>query len=446
MSAAASCYPPQPKRAEVVIIGGGIVGLSTAYALAQQGISVVVCEKGEIGKEQSGRNQGWVRIANRDPAEIPLMLESFKIWEELSRDTQDPTGFVRCGTLSLCSSDKQKEKQEAWVRTARDFGIEARLLTSRQVAETSPGSSIDWRGGLFAPLDGRAEPGLAPGVVARAAIRLGATVMTQCAVRAVETAAGRISGVVTEHGTIACSSVILCGGVWSTLFARNMGIRLPQLQTMSTLLRTAPLSGAPDVSTKGADFMFRKRRDGGYTVGYGYFNRAEIVPDSFRYLPDFLPMLRSGGHNVRLTVGRRTVQEAMRRTRWQPDQVSPFELRRELDPVPSKSDFEYARRNIARAYPAFKNMQVQQVWAGMIDVMPDAVPVISAVDAVPGFFISSGFSGHGFGLAPAAGRLMADLVRNARPLVDPTSFRFERVGRLVSSQLAPVGASRISNP
>lgn len=418
-----------PKRADVVIIGGGIIGLSTAYALARQGVSVVVCEKGEIGREQSGRNQGWVRIANRDPAEIPLMLESFKIWEELSRDTGEPTGFVRCGTLSLCASQKQQQQQEAWVRTAREFGIEARLLSAREVAQTSPGASHDWQGGLFAPLDGRAEPGLAPGVIARAAMRKGATVLTQCAVRSVETAAGRISGVVTEHGSIACSSVVLCGGVWSTLFARNLGIRLPQLQTMSTLLRTAPLAGAPDVSTKGPDFMFRKRRDGGYTVGYGYFNRAEIVPDSLRYLPDFLPMLRSGGNNVRLSVGRRTVQEALRRTRWRPDQVSPFELCRELDPVPSKSDFEHARRNIARAYPAFQNMQVQQVWAGMIDVMPDAVPVISAVDSVPGFFISSGFSGHGFGLAPAAGRLMADLVRNARPLVDPTRFSFNRVSR-----------------
>jgi glycine/D-amino acid oxidase-like deaminating enzyme len=99
---------------------------------------------------------------------------------------------------------------------------------------------------------------------------------------------------------------------------------------------------------------------------------------------------------------------------------------RVLDPEPSEALLREARRNLARAFPAFKNLQVAQSWAGLIDVTPDAVPVISAVDAVPGFYLATGFSGHGFGIGPGAGRLMADLVSGDPPIVDPQPFRYAR--------------------
>ncbi|MEH6775736.1 MAG: FAD-binding oxidoreductase, partial [Cereibacter changlensis] len=105
---------------------------------------------------------------------------------------------------------------------------------------------------------------------------------------------------------------------------------------------------------------------------------------------------------------------------------SPFEYNRVLDPVPSKALSNKALAAACRAFPAFAKAEIAQRWAGYIDVTPDAVPVISAIDRVPGFFMASGFSGHGFGIGPAAGRLMADLVTNRTPLVDPTAFRFNR--------------------
>ena len=108
------------------------------------------------------------------------------------------------------------------------------------------------------------------------------------------------------------------------------------------------------------------------------------------------------------------------------DQPSPFEYNRVLDPVPSAGIQDRAFAAAKRAFPVLEQAQIEQRWGGYIDVTPDAVPVISGIDAVPGFYLASGFSGHGFGIGPAAGRLMADLVTNRTPLVDPTAFRFNR--------------------
>jgi glycine/D-amino acid oxidase-like deaminating enzyme len=112
--------------------------------------------------------------------------------------------------------------------------------------------------------------------------------------------------------------------------------------------------------------------------------------------------------------------------RWELDQGSPFEQVRVLDPAADPFVLERARASIAEAFPAFRNVAMAESWGGMIDVMPDAIPVISAVEAVPGFFIATGFSGHGFGIGPGAGRLMADMVTGSPTIVDPSPFRLSR--------------------
>ncbi len=115
----------------------------------------------------------------------------------------------------------------------------------------------------------------------------------------------------------------------------------------------------------------------------------------------------------------------MRRS-WSLDQATPFEAVRVLDPAPREGVLAEARAALSRAFPAFAAMQVAQSWGGLMDVTPDAVPVIDRVAALPGFFLATGFSGHGFGIGPGAGRLIADLVAGDAPVVDPAPFRFSR--------------------
>ncbi|MGH7121008.1 MAG: NAD(P)/FAD-dependent oxidoreductase [Acetobacteraceae bacterium] len=415
-----------PPKASVVVIGGGIIGTATAFFLARKGIAVALCEKGEIAAEQSSRNWGWCRKMGRDPREIPLIIEALRLWPELDTLTGRETGYRQCGIVYLCKTKAELEKREAWLEVARPYQIGSRMLSSAELGGVLPDLKGSWAGGLFTPTDGRAEPSKAAPAIAEAARAHGAAVLTRCAVRGVETQAGRISGVVTEGGPIACTSVVLAGGVWSRLFLGNLGLRLPQLRVVSAVMRTEKLDGGPEVSAAGEGFGYRKRLDGGYTIANWSNNRFDITPDALRFFPDFLPALRLEYSALRLRVGPRFIEEWKTPRRWRLDQPTPFERIRTLDPEPDPVILDQAKETVAAAFPAFRNMRIAERWGGAIDVTPDAVPVISPIEKLPGLFVATGFSGHGFGIGPGAGLLMANLVSGETPVVDPTPFRFSR--------------------
>jgi glycine/D-amino acid oxidase-like deaminating enzyme len=417
-----------PSRADVVVIGGGIVGVSAALALAEKGISVALCEKGRIGAEQSSRNWGWCRTMGRDPREIPLSIEALRMWRGMNARVGAETGFREAGIVYLCENRKDIDRHEAWLEKARLYQVSSRMLGPDEIASVLPGAARPFPAALYTPTDGRAEPAKAAPAIAEAARRRGAAILTECAVRGLEMRGGRVAGVVTEKGRIDCGAAVLAGGAWSRLFCGNSGLDLPQLKVLGSVARTAPLSGPPETAAAASDFAFRKRLDGGYSVSQRA-SVADIVPDSFRLFFDFLPAMRTTWRDLRFRVGRRFVEEWHVPRRWTLDARSPFEAVRVLDPVPAVNIIGGAQSNLARAFPAFAEMVIAERWGGLIDVTPDAVPVIAPVAAAPGFYLATGFSGHGFGIAPAAGRLMADLVAGDAPIVDPAPFRFERFGR-----------------
>ena len=155
--------------------------------------------------------------------------------------------------------------------------------------------------------------------------------------RGLETTAGRLSGVVTERGPIRCGKVVLAGGAWSRLFCGNLGVELPQLKLLASVMRTGPVEGAPDRAAGADNFAFRKRLDGGYTIARRNANVAELAPDSFRLFFDFLPALVTQWHELRLRVGRSFLEEWRIPRRWALDAETPFETVRTLDPAPSLS-------------------------------------------------------------------------------------------------------------
>jgi glycine/D-amino acid oxidase-like deaminating enzyme len=415
-----------PARTSVVVIGGGIVGTSTALFLAEKGIPVVLCEKGQIGAEQSGRNWGWTRVMGRDAKEIPLGIESLKWWRRMNEITGAETGFRQAGIVYLCENQRQVADYEKWLDEARPFQVDTRLLAPNEIDAVLPGSARTWAGALYTPSDGRAEPHKASPAIAAAAQARGATVLTNCAVRGVETKAGRISGVVTERGRIDCETVVLAGGAWSRLFCGNLLLRLPALNVLASCFRTDPINGAPEAAAGGAGFAFRKRLDGGYSIARRGATYNDITPDSFRLFFDFLPSLAKNFRELRLRVGRRFIEEWRTPRRWSLDETTPFEQVRVLDPAPAENLLAQSREMLAAAFPAFQGMRVVESWGGLIDVTPDAVPVISPVASLPGFFLATGFSGHGFGIGPGTGKLAADLVAGETPAVDPAPYRYER--------------------
>jgi glycine/D-amino acid oxidase-like deaminating enzyme len=416
-----------PRKTTVVVIGGGIIGVSTALELAERGVPVVLLEKGIIAGEQSSRNWGWCRQMGRDHSEIPLILESMKLWRGMNERIGSETGYRQCGILYLAATQAEAAVDDKWYKeNVGQYGLETRQVTSAEINSLQPGAARNWHSALYTSTDGRAEPFIAVPAMARYAQKRGVTLIQNCAVRGVELAAGRIASAITEHGAISCEQVVLAGGAWSRRFLHNIGITFPQLTVIGSVMRTAALETGLDVSCAGARFSFRKRLDGGYTVTHADASTFDIVPDSFRFLPKFLPALKSDWRSLRARVGRKFVDEAMMKRRWKLDERSPFEDIRILDPEPVEAILAEAAASLKSYYPAFSGMQIVERWAGAIDVTPDAVPVISEISATPGLYLASGFSGHGFGLGPGAGKLMAQILTGEKPCVDPKVFRFER--------------------
>jgi len=416
-----------PKTTTVVVIGGGVVGVATALELAERGIPVVLLEKGVVAGEQSSRNWGWCRQMGRDSREIPLILESLKLWRGMNERVDAETGFRQTGIIYLAETDAELAIKEKWyLENVKAYGLETRLVSATEANVLQPGSIKPWKGGLYTAADGRAEPFVAVPAMARAAQKLGVKIFQGCAVRGVETAAGRVASVVTEKGRLSCQQVVLAGGAWSRRFLYNLGIEFPQLTVVSSVMRTAPIDTGLDKACSGGKFAFCKRLDGGYTVTHRHQSVADIIPDSFRLFFQYLPALKMDWSGLRLRLGKRFLEEARLKRTWKLDERSPFEEVRILDPEPIYSILDEATASLKAYYPAFKNMQISERWAGMIDTTPDVVPVISPLTKIPGLHLASGFSGHGFGLGPGAGKLMAQIIAGEASCVDPKPFRYER--------------------
>ncbi len=416
-----------PKSASVVIIGGGIAGIATALELVERGLDVVVVEKGEIAAEQSSRNWGWCRQMGRDPREIPLIKISLDLWDGMNARIGGETGFTRCGILYLCETGEQVAAKQKWYdENAVPWKLPTRMISGKEANELQPGCMKPWKGALYTPVDGRAEPFIAVPAMALGARKKGAKIFTNCAARGLETKAGRVSAVVTEKGTIACDTVVLAGGAWSRRFCHNIGIEFPQLTVVNSVMRTEPLDTGHTRTCSGGHFTFRKRMDGGFTITHNHLSVADIVPDSFRLFREFLPALKLDWKGLKLRIGKRFIEEASLKRKWQLDDVTPFEQVRILDPEPIHSILDEAARSLIEYYPAFKPMKIAERWGGAIDATPDAVPVISKVEKLEGFHLATGFSGHGFGLGPGAGKLMAEIVTGETPCVDPAPFRYSR--------------------
>lgn len=416
-----------PPAVDVAIIGGGIIGLMTALTLAERGVSVAVFEKGCIGGEQSGRNWGWTRQMGRDIAELPLTMASLRLWGEMNARIGGETGFRRTGITYLCYTENDLKIWGEWYRKGLEQGLEVQMLGAREVADLLPGSDGRLLGGLHTPTDGRAEPWIVNNAIATALRARGGHILTQCAVRSIETAAGKVSHVITERGAVRCSTAVLAGGVWSRLFAGNLGVDFPQLKVIGSVAKVVGVEGLADMPVGAADFAYRKRLDGGFTIARRNANLAPILPDNIRLMFEYLPSLITTWRELKLRIGPSFFTDLAIPRTWKSDQPTIFETIRTLDPAPHAPFNQHALEELRRYWPAFRQARVEREWAGVMDVTPDAVPVISPVATKPGFFIASGFSGHGFGIAPAAGQLAADLVMGSTPIVDPKPFS---IGRL----------------
>lgn len=413
-----------PDEVDVAIIGGGIVGVATAWFLAQRGRKVLVCDKGRIAGEQSSRNWGWVRVNGRDAAETPIAIESLRLWEEFGRALGPEIGFERRGIVELAETDSEMAFCESWINIAKANQLDTKLLTPADIRDVFPAARGAWKGAMITPSDGRAEPFTAVPAIARAAHGAGVVIREACAVRSLEISNRRVSALITEHGSVRTGAVLVAAGAWSNMFLSNLGIDLPQLAVRGTVARTAPAASVFDGAAGAKDIFIRRRQDGGYTVASAITEHL-IGANSIRYGGRFLPALKSASE-LSFTLGPDPTQAAFPRASWTGEDVTPFERMRVLDPAPSPAVLKKMRSHLDERIPELRTAAFVESWAGMIDAMPDVVPVMDAAPAVDGLFVATGFSGHGFGIGPGAGKVMAEMIDGQAPRFDLARFRFSR--------------------
>jgi sarcosine oxidase subunit beta len=368
---------PVPERADVVVVGGGAVGTSIAFHLAEAGVDVCLLERDSLSSGSTSRAAGGIRTQFSDPLNIAIGLRSV---EAFSRFAQRPGGeidFHQVGYLFLLDRSEDVAVFEQSVAVQNRLGVPSRLLTPGEAAKLSPLAGLDGvLAATYCPLDGHASPEAVAQGYAAGARAHGATVITGSAATAVEADAGMVRTVVTDDGTIETRAVVCGAGVWSPALARTAGVELPVEPVFREVVTTAPVAGLPERIPLTVDF----------TTGF-YFHRE--------------------GPGLLIGMADR-------------NQLPGFD-------APTDPDWlEHVTEVAARRAPAFLDMGIAHGWKGYYEVSPDHNGLVGEVPDVDRFFYATGFSGHGFMQAPAIGEIVRDLYLHRKPFVDVSPLSAER--------------------
>ncbi|AWG29779.1 NAD(P)/FAD-dependent oxidoreductase [Burkholderia cenocepacia] len=421
LSHADTAFPPE---ADVVIAGAGIMGCAAAYYLGRRGLKAVVLDKSRIAGQQSTRAWGFVRQQGRESAEVPLMMAGMRIWEGLEQALGFDLEWRQGGCLYLADNDDDWASFQAWLTVAREHGLDTRTLTRAQIDERVTGLSTHARtlGGLYTATDGQAEPRRVAAAFAARATEAGARFFEGCGVTAIETAGGAVVGVVTERGTIRTRRVICAAGATSFRLLDGVGIRLPQQAVRGTCMRTNVL---PDVSAStiwGHGLGIRQRKNGAINLADDMQVDVDLTLGHLRGLSLFWPEFWSQRDKFRLHLNASAWRDVLARISGATGPIEP----RDPQPQPNRAHAPRALAKLKAIFPALKDAQIVEAWAGLIDVLPDGIPVIDAPGTPSGLAIATGFCGHGFAMGPIVGRLLAEWIDTGAPSLDLSAFRARR--------------------
>ena len=371
-----------PEKADVVIIGGGVMGCAIAYNLAKEGLKPVVIEKSDIGGEASGSNGGGVRQSARNLKEMPLAMESIRMYGRLHEELGMDVEYVREGNLRLCTSPEEVEAMRQSVENQKKSGLELEMLDRQQVLDINPYVGEKVIGASYCPTDGHVNPLLVTYAFFKKAKSLGARFYTREEATRIRMQKGRVVGVDTAKNAYASDLVVNAAGIAGRKVANMVGLDLPMRPVFSEALIT------------------------------------EAYPPLFKQMT---------GHAKGLFYGRQTVHGSFF---WGGFVGTEQFIHREGKPL-----FHFIGPAISRMvidfFPVLKDIQVIRTWSGLIAQMSDAIPVLGFTQEVPGFVFATGFSGHGFGLAPVIGRLMSELILDCKtslPINDFCYGRFHKGG------------------
>ncbi|RQS14532.1 FAD-binding oxidoreductase [Burkholderia sp. Bp9002] len=411
-----------PAEADVVIAGAGIMGCAAAYYLGLRGLKAVVLDKSRLAGQQSTRAWGFVRQQGREAAEVPLMMAGMRIWEGLEAALGFDLEWRQGGCLYIADNETDWASFQAWLNVARDHGLDTRTLTPAQIGEHVNGLAAPALGGLYTASDGQAEPRRVAAAFAARASEAGARFFEGCGVTAIETAGGAVVGVMTERGAIRVSRVICAAGAASFRLLDALGIRLPQQAVRGTCMRTNVLPPVSASTIWGHGLGIRQRSNGAINLADDMQVDVDLTLGHLRGLSVFRPEFWSQREKFRLHLNGAAWRDLVTRIGGGPGPIEP----RDPQPQPNRAHAPRALAKLKAIFPALKNAQVVEAWAGLIDVLPDGIPVIDAPGTPAGLAIATGFCGHGFAMGPIVGRLLAEWVDTGAPSLDLAAFRARR--------------------
>lgn len=368
------------RNADVIIIGAGIIGCATAYYLAKKGRSVIVLEQGKtIGYGGSARNGGGVRQSGRDKRELALAMYGVQnLWPNLSEELGSDVEYYQQGNLRLGKTDEHIEILKGLTDIAVGQGLNVKMVTGEEVRDICPHLSHEVIGASWCPSDGHANPLQTTLAFYNAARLRGVEFLTEQHVLKLVTVGGQVRKVVTTSGEFEGDKIVVVAGLASRAILQSIGLDVPMKPiALDTLITDAqPPMFYQMLGTAMADFYGHQTTHGSFIFGGGSPLDSSLIS-------------RASDH---------TPIEATAAT----------------------------CQGILSYLPALKHAKVVRSWVGIIDWSEDKVPVISKVDGVPGLVVGCGFSGHGFGIAPSAGTVLADLANDEAPLIDISELGYAR--------------------
>jgi glycine/D-amino acid oxidase-like deaminating enzyme len=414
------------QRADVIIIGGGIIGSALAWELAKRQIDVLLLEKDTIGFGQSSRAWGFVRQQRRHPSELPLMKIANQMWPELSAELEADFEWTQHGIMAVADTEERMSYYRDWYEQTREFGIESQLLTTRDIRKLNPDMQGAWVGGIYTPGDGHAEPGLATQAFARAAEKLGAQVRTGVTVDGIDVSAGEVRGVRANGEYIRCNTVVCAAGTWSSRLARTIGLTLLQRSVRQTVVEVDPRREISQIATWTPGVAFRQRPGGSVYLARPDDGDLDVDLDAIRNVSWFIPNYLENRNAFRINIGKTLLKDLPRIRPTSRHWRKQFSESVGVEPEPNPAVIERCRHNFMRLFPHTGNPEMLSSWGGVIDTTPDALPVMGEAPEIVGFVWATGFSGHGFGIGPAAARALAELIEYGQSEFDLSAFRPDR--------------------
>lgn len=367
---------------DVIVIGAGIVGNATAYYLAKNGMSVTVLEASDfIGNGGSSRNGGGVRQSGRNPKELPLMTWGVKnIWPTLSDELGCDTEYTQAGNLRLGKTEQHRAILKGLADAAVKCGVDVRMLDSDEVKEINPYLSDEVLCASWCPTDGHANPLITTLGYYKKARELGVQFVTGAPVTRILRTKGKITGVETPEQIFCSDNVVVAAGYESNAILEGVGVYIPMKKHALTCLVTEaePQMFRQMLGTAMADFYGHQTKHGSFVMGGtdGFDEVPQRIDDSY--------------------------------------------------PLVGSSMISATSRGILGYFPMLKNAKVVRAWGGYADFSVDAVATVSKCDEVPGLYIECGFTGHGFGIGPAAAYNIASLIASGSCPADISPLRYDR--------------------